>query len=250
MDSMKNPRYYFIDSIRGIALINMILFHLFYDIFIIYQFDTKWYDKSSVYIWQQIICWSFIFIAGVSWHFSKNNLKRGIFVSVLGGIVTLVTFVFLPSEVVWFGILTFIGCAILLMIPLHKIMKKINPYIGILVNLFCFIFSQNIQSHYLGFGQIQIIKLPQWLYEIKVFTIFGMPFSEFQSSDYFPIIPWIFLFCIGYFSWIIFDNHPKIKEIFKIKIPIVYWLGKESVWIYLLHQPICIVLVYLFLHNK
>lgn len=58
----KEKRYFLIDGIRGAAIINMVLFHFLYDIFIVYERNPLWYDCMPIHIWQQIICWTFIFI--------------------------------------------------------------------------------------------------------------------------------------------------------------------------------------------
>lgn len=57
-------RYYFVDGIRGIAIINMVIFHFLYDIYIVYKKYPIWYSLPAIHIWQQMICWTFIFISG------------------------------------------------------------------------------------------------------------------------------------------------------------------------------------------
>ena len=51
----KEKRYFLIDGIRGAAIINMVLFHFLYDIFIVYERNPLWYDCMPIHIWQQII---------------------------------------------------------------------------------------------------------------------------------------------------------------------------------------------------
>ena len=81
----KEKRYFLIDGIRGAAIINMVLFHFLYDIFIVYERNPLWYDCMPIHIWQQIICWTFIFISGFVWTWGiKSNLQRGIFFNICG----------------------------------------------------------------------------------------------------------------------------------------------------------------------
>lgn len=42
MTADKAQRYHLIDALRGFALLNMIVFHLLYDIFVIYRGDFHW----------------------------------------------------------------------------------------------------------------------------------------------------------------------------------------------------------------
>ena len=71
----KKKRLLLLDGIRGFAIVNMVLFHFLYDFFIIYQKDPKWYGKPFVGFWQQMICWTFIFISGMTWRFGKKKIK-------------------------------------------------------------------------------------------------------------------------------------------------------------------------------
>ena len=72
-------RYYLVDALRGLALINMVLYHFSYDIFVIYGQSPDWLGSTAAFLWQQGICWSFILISGFSWRFgAANSLKRGL----------------------------------------------------------------------------------------------------------------------------------------------------------------------------
>ncbi len=59
-------RYGKLDGIRGIALLNMIAYHMTWDLVYIYQVDWGWYRSQGAYLWQQGICWTFIFLSGFS----------------------------------------------------------------------------------------------------------------------------------------------------------------------------------------
>ena len=66
-------RYYLVDALRGLALINMVLYHFSYDIFVIYGQNPDWLGSTAAFLWQQGICWSFILISGFSWRFGAAN---------------------------------------------------------------------------------------------------------------------------------------------------------------------------------
>ena len=85
-------RYYLVDALRGLALINMVLYHFSYDIFVIYGQNPDWLGSTASFLWQQGICWSFILISGFSWRFgAANSLKRGLLLNGLGLLITDVT---------------------------------------------------------------------------------------------------------------------------------------------------------------
>ena len=133
------------------------------------------------------------------------------------------------------------GCAILLMYPIKRTTDKIPPTLGVVMSFILFILFKNIQNGYIGFGHL-VLAVPKVLYSIKILTPIGFPFSGFYSSDFFPLLPWMFLYLCGYFFNKIFESHNKWKKIATHKIPILSLVGKKTIWIYLLHQPISMLI--------
>lgn len=241
MKNTKN-RYLLLDGIRGIAIVNMVLYHFLYDVFELYGKDPGWTGRLPVFIWQQFICWTFILVSGAAWHFGKkSNLRRGIMLNVVGVVITLVTWIAVPGGAVWFGILNFLGCGILLLIPLDRVLKRVPPAAGMAVSFLLFWIFRRVQSGVLSLGDIEFLRLPSWLYESKVFTPFGFPYPEFSSADYFPILPWIFLLLVGYFFGIMFLKKETWKEIGRKPVPLLSRIGQKSIWIYVIHQPVCML---------
>ena len=243
----EGKRYLLLDAFRGLSIINMIAFHFLYDYYVIFGRNVNWWKLPEIRLWQSYICMSFIILSGFVWKWGrKSNLKRGIFLNICGLAVSLVTYAAVPDSAVWFGILNFIGCAVLLMIPLDIILKKIPAVPGIFISLFLFILSYDMQLGYLSLGSVRIAKIPDFLYDIKILTPLGFPYPEFFSGDYFPILPWTFLYMVGYFMVEIFEKQETWKRIGKTYIPVLSWMGQKSIWIYLIHQPICMVICQLF----
>ena len=236
-------RYFLIDGIRGLAIVNMVIFHFLYDVFMVFEKDPTWYEMTAVHLWQQAICCTFIFIAGFVWSWGiENNIRRGILFNVYGIVISLVTLIFVPSETIWFGILNFMGCAVLIMLPLSKLLKHIPPVPGLTACFLLFILCRHIQYGYVGIENLFKIQLPTVLYSIKLLTPFGFPFQGFKSGDFFPIFPWIFLYMCGFFGNKIFMRHNLFKKIACRNIPILSEIGNKSIWIYLIHQPISMLI--------
>lgn len=232
-------RYHLLDGIRGLVLISMILYHATWNLVYIYDMDWKWYMGKGAYLWQQSICWTFILLSGFCWSMGNKPLKRGIQVFVSGILVTVVTLLVMPYNRVVFGVLTLIGSCMLLMIPLRKLLDKVKPEIGLIGSLALFIISRNVNGGYLGFETWNILKLPTDWYSNLFTTYLGFTDPSFFSTDYFSLIPWMFLFVTGYFLYGVCDNqHVLQKQILTIKLPFLDFLGRHSLLIYLLHQPI------------
>lgn len=227
MSSLSHKRFGILDTYRGFVIINMIAFHFLYDVFMVFGIDRYWYFEPVNRIWQQFICWSFILLSGWVWPYgAKKALKRGLFVNLCGLIVTVVTILFLPSEIVIFGVLNFIGCAILLMLPLQKLLEKIKPLAGLFLFFALFLLFYNCNDWNIGVESILLIPI-------------GFPTRGFYSSDYFSILPWFFLYVTGYYLGRFLENKKGFLRICDVKIPVLDIIGRKSIWIYLIHQPLC-----------
>lgn len=122
----KPARLHGIDALRGFTVLSMVAYHFLYDVNIIYGQNPDWYRQPRVFFWQQCICWSFILISGFVWPWGKRkSLRRGLTVNFWGLVITAVTCLVTPTEAIWFGVLNFLGCAMLLLIPLDKDRKSV-----------------------------------------------------------------------------------------------------------------------------
>ena len=236
-------RFFLIDGIRGLAVIHMIAFHFLFDWHEIFRGDFRWYWLAPVRIWQQFICWTFILVSGFVWTWGKQkNLQRGLFLNFCGCVISLVMWLFLPEEAIWFGILNFYGCAVLLTIPLEKLLCRIPPGAGLAAAFALFLLTWDLQLGYLGPAGFHLAEVPRILYAWKPMTILGFPFPGFHSSDYYPMLPWYFLFLCGYYLQLIFGKFPGMQRAARRSVPLLTAVGRRSIWIYLLHQPVCYAL--------
>ena len=239
----REGRYDLIDTIRGIAIISMVIFHFCYDVFMVYGRDPSWYGTPVVHVWQQSICWTFILVSGFVWSWGRSgNLKRGIMLNVWGLVISGVTVLAMPAEAVWFGILNCIGCAVLLMIPMEPVLRRIPAAIGLVAAFALFVMFKDVQLGYLGVPGVFRLDLPDWLYDCRVLTPFGFPFPGFRSSDYFPILPWLFLYICGYFLNGIAMPVRPLHSVARHGLAPLSTVGRYSIWIYLIHQPVCMLI--------
>lgn len=240
-------RYRLIDALRGLSIINMVIFHLMYDIYVIGGLDTDFPKYPLVIAWERYICISFIMLSGISLHFSRHPYRRGITVSVCGLLVTLVTVLALPSQAVWFGVLNLIGAAMIICAAVRPIIDRLHPIAGFLISPGLFALSYGVPTRFIGFFGVRLLTLPESLYKWRPLAVLGFPDKRFFSSDFFPLIPWLFVFLMGYFLWAAVKRC-GICEMFRRGFRPLDFLGRHSLIIYLIHQPVLYFIVSLFQH--
>ncbi len=231
------PHYPLLDGVRGLCLVSMTAYHGMYDLVAIFGLSAPWYRGTPGYVWQQSICWTFILLSGLCWNLSRHHLKRGLILVGCGALVTLITLAVMPSQRILYGVLTLLRLSALLLIPLDKAFRKIPAWAGLLGALALFALTRNVSRGSLGFESLVLCPLPGWLYQTDLLAAVGLPSPGFWSTDYFPLLPWFFLYCAGYFSWGLLSGSPRAKELLGASVPPLGFLGRHSLLLYLLHQP-------------
>ena len=237
-------RYGLIDGLRGLALVNMVIYHFCFDIFSVYGLQPRWTLSPAAVVWERFICFSFILVAGASLNFSRRSAVRGLIISGAGVLMTVVTLAVLPDFVIWFGVLTCIGASVLLAQALRSVLERLSPFVGAAVSLALFLLTYNVPNGYLGCFSARLLPLPEWLYQNYLTAFFGFPPRGFYSSDYFPLLPWLFLYVCGFFAWRALEKL-DLTRLFKRGVPILDFCGKYSLPIYMLHQPLLMGICFL-----
>lgn len=209
----------------------MVLFHLMYNIN--YYQKLTWYDGTLLNrIWQISIATSFFTISGLTSNFlnPSKNIKRGIITSLIGFAISLVTYLFAPEQLIIWGVVNGLGACMIITGLLQK-------YIKINDKLFFVFFLLFIITYNVPRGSLYGIL--NNLYDKNLFVL-GFPGETFTSSDYFPIIPWAFIFIGGY----LLGKFVNIKDKSSISNDsLLAKIGRHSMEIYLAHQIILYPLV-------
>ena len=232
-------RFWEIDAIRGTAVIMMIIYHFVFDLnfFNIYSINVI----SGIWrLFAYCTAFIFIFIAGISLsislfrNFSERKrksvylkyIKRGIFIFFLGILITIVTWLLLREGYIIFGILHCIGISIIIAPLFFK-----YPKLGLLMAILCIITGFLISTIH---GPIYLV----WA---------GIHPIDFYSVDYFPLLPWfgvmLFGLTMGHYLYYNGQRGFSIKNISSPTIKFPFWLGRHSLIVYLVHQPIMIVIL-------
>ena len=232
---MKKERVYGLDFFRGIAIVVMVVYHALFSLVNIYGVDLEWF-KSPYFnsIGAPLIGGTFTLISGISARYSRSVLKRGLQIFLWGIVMTAVTAVAVPDLIIMFGILHLMGSCMIITALTQKYLDKIPIKVGLVISLLLFVLTYQIPKTYWG------IKNP-YLFPFGLWTI------GFYSSDYYPIIPWIFLFIFGTYLGIYVRAGKAPNFLYKSHNKLIEKIGRHTLWIYVLHQPIIIAVFWVLL---
>ena len=236
-------RYHLLDALRGFAIYHVIIFHFLYDVYVVYGLNPDWPYQTWVQLWQRNGCGLFVLVSGMVFALGRNTFKRGLQLQILGLIITLVTVLFAPSEVIYYGILPFFGSAMWLTLLLKRFLQCVPAICGMLASVVCYVLTKDVATGVGSFIGTKLFEFPAWLYQ-DYFAILGFHSNTFYSSDYVPLVPHIFLFWFGMylFAWI---RERKLTHLLNGgNYKIFTWPGTHSLEVYILHQPILMGLCY------
>ena len=72
----KSGRIWELDALRGATLISMAAYHGMWDLVYLFGLRADWYSETPGYLWQQSICWCFILLSGFCWGLGRRPVKR------------------------------------------------------------------------------------------------------------------------------------------------------------------------------
>ena len=216
-----------LDVLRAAAIVLMVMFHLVYDlkefagVNIDYQAPLWFFiGKTSALL--------FIFISGLCSGFSRFTVRRGIKVLLYGMVITVVTYLFMKDEYVRFGILHFLGVAMILS---GILLFRLSSWT---------LWGLASSSALLGFwvkGQVVNTSL---------LVPFGLLYNGFSTIDYYPLFPYLAVTILGILAYRHFyarRTEPLVA--FELNSELVRWLSRNSLGIYLLHQPIILFIIFI-----
>ncbi len=230
-------RFWELDFLRGLAIIMMIVFHLIFDL---YYFGGYGFDVNSGFwlYFARATALIFVTLVGIclaisynrsSGNFWVKNLERGLKVFGFGLLITLITFLVFKNNFIVFGILHFIGVSVILSILFLRF-----TYLNLVLSAVFII---------IGFYLYSLVFDFSWLIWL------GLEPSNFYTFDYFPIFPWFGAILFGIFLgkkiYSQGERRFRVKEISNPLIKLFSFLGRHSLIIYLIHQPIIVSILYL-----
>lgn len=232
-------RLWEIDAARGIAILMMIVFHTVFDL----SFFAIYPVNAATGFWRYFAYATaslFLIIVGVSlvvsharassslggFALAKKYILRGAGIFALGLLVTLATYLYLHEGYIVFGILHLIGVSVILA-PLFFRLGRWN----ILTGLACIVIGWAVAPFH---GPALLLPL-------------GVTPAGFTSVDYTPLFPWFGMVLIGLgLGSVLYAGGQRrfaMPDLPAFFISPLSFLGRHSLMIYLVHQPVIILLL-------
>ncbi len=239
--AQKRQRFWEVDAARGVAILMMAVYHLTYDLDTFGGYDID--STSGFWAWfADATASAFLFLVGVSlaisyWRATAGGtgrglfwkyLRRGIRILAYGMALTIVSLV-LGMGVIAFGILHVIGVSVVLAYPLLRF-RLPNLFLGVsLIAIGVYMMAQDVSSE------------SPWLLPLGVVP------ENLIMPDYRPLLPWFGVVLLGVFVGnVVYGGRKRPARLAQrtpaVARPLVP-LGRNSLFIYLIHQPILVALL-------
>lgn len=234
----KTNRVYFLDELRGFLIIFVVWYHFMYDLYL-FGVGPDWFFLPFMNNMRNLFVAALVIISGISSHFSRNNLKRGAKTLLLALGLTVVTYIAMPGQLIIFGILHFFGTAMLLYAFLKKPLSKLPPVWGFVGSVLLFCLTFDVYYGVFGIAGLGLtLPLPDFLYNNPLLYPLGFSCTGLASADYYPLIPWFFLFLAGGFCGDAVKSGRFPSFFYQSHAPWLAAVGRHTMIIYLVHQPV------------
>ena len=246
--SGESGRVVILDTLRGAALLYMLFFHTLFDLAA--MFGVKWSIPVYIFHNEHIVIYdtaSFVLMAGMTVLFSRNPAQHGARLLCIAAVFPVVTAFFFEGSAIYFGVLHLIACGMLVYGAGRRLIDRIPGWLGTALCALLFTLTFHTSEGWWGFGGRLRMDIPAAFTVNSYLYPYGFLGGRFSSADYLPLLPWLFLFIAGCFIGRVFrrDRLPRFCR--KDYVPPLSWLGRHSLIIYIVHQPLIYGLLYLIL---
>lgn len=222
-------RIWELDAFRGLCILGMVAVHFVYDLVDLYGIIHWDYPESFLFIkqWGGVL---FFLLSGICATLGRRSFRRGLIVFACGLVVSVATAgMYLlgfagTGMIIYFGVLHCLGVCMML----WGLLKKAPVWLLLVISGV----TIPLGLWLMGFPGIDsYLLMPLGLY-----------WEGFLSSDYFPLLPFVGFFLLGcLLGRLLYKNSTTLLPKVNPRNPILRFLqftGRQSLWVYLIHQPV------------
>ncbi len=226
-EGARAARIWELDALRGLCIVCMVAIHFVFDL--TYFGGLKLQLPAFYLLIKEYGGILFILISGICVTLGRRSARRGLIVLAAGMVITAVTAAMWRlgmagrSILILFGVLHLLGCCMLLYPLFKRLPLPATAALGILL----VVLGYSVQTLRVG---------TPLLYPL------GLRMDGMASSDYFPLLPHMGFFMLGTVlgRTVYREKKTRLPRVNASAAPIRFFsfCGRQSLWIYLLHQPI------------
>jgi len=232
LERITSGRVVEVDFARGIAIVMMLFYHTLFDLVFLGLIPSLLY-LLPVVLFQRTIGFLFVLTAGVALTLSESRNKEGYWrhakrafkLAVVAAVITLVTWFAVPYSIITFGVIHMLALSTLIA-PLFFRLGKWNLALGVVVMV-------------LGLLVVGTVVDETWLFWL------GFPHPSYAALDYYPMLPWfgVVLLGMGLGSLIYPNGKARFRMPKFLLMDQLAFLGRHSLTIYILHQPVILAIL-------
>jgi uncharacterized membrane protein len=226
-----------LDALRGLAIVAMIAYHFCFDLrwfgFAQWRFEDDWRWIAA----RSIILGSFLLIAGVSLALASRQPDAGrrfllqvARIAAAALLVSVASYLAFPQRYIWFGVLHAIALALVLARPLVGHARAAAA---------------------IGIGVIAAgVVLSHPAFDNRALGWLGFMTHKPPTEDYVPLFPWAGLVFLGVTlgEWLVRAGS-RVLAPFASAPRVLPFLGRHSLLVYLVHQPLLVGALWLATHR-
>jgi uncharacterized membrane protein len=224
---MKKQRIWELDALRGVAMLGVVIVHFCFDL--VYFLGVSPNFPTLGVLIQEYGGTIFVILSGVCVTLGKHSVKRGAIVFGFGMLITLATFGMYKlglaesDIIIRYGVLHLLGTCMLLYPLYKKLPTGAMAALGAILVI-------------LGYTVTNTAVQARWLFPL------GFMYPGFSSADYFPLLPHLGWYMLGtVLGRTVYRNKtsllPKVPQNNAV-VRFFCFCGRQSLWIYLAHQPV------------
>lgn len=227
-----------LDALRGIAIVAMTIYHFCFDLRYFgvtranFEHDPFWLAARSA------ILSSFLLIAGISMVLARQSarsdarwLRHAAVIAGAALLVSAASYVMFPRSYIWFGVLHAIAVSLVVARPFVD-----RPLAAAAVG--AAVIAAGLAFSHAAFDN----RVLGWL---------GFMTAKPVTEDYVPLFPWTGVLLIGIAAghWLMRERFGPLAPLGRVPAAL-RWLGRHSLVVYLVHQPLLIGLLWLALRMR
>ena len=171
---------------------------------------------------------------------SRDNFRRAGRYLALALAIYVVTAAVRVDTPISFGIIYCMGACTLSARLLELVhLRPSGPGTACLM-LFAFVCLLDLKSGSVGLAGMRL-ELPETLFSTPYLSWLGLPGPLFTSGDYYPLLPYLFLYLAGTATsaTLVRNGHPAVLA--RLRVRPLEFLGRHALEAYVIHQPVLLL---------